>query len=284
MFEFIPANAVEAVGKALARLRVFLEEGQRRVDDFVELLFLEDDWQEMAADRDAVAVKAAERDDKACPALPGVRRAALDALAAVDALLRVKHDLALVRLDRDGLLGADGLADAAEGAVVRGPLRLHAALDAEVVLLGLEAVVVTAGEAELELVRQLAAAVALVEFVREVLRVDEARGADGTALAGRDRAHARAADADGDAALVQGFLDLVDVLEADKRDLDALARGQVDVALAILLGDLLHRAELGGGEVAADGLQAHREMVLLALAHEAAFLELFIINCHENSS
>ena len=284
MFEFIPANAVEAVGKALARLRVFLEEGQRRVDDFVELLLLEDDWQEMAADRDAVAVKAAERDDKARPALPGVRRAALDALAAVDALRLVEHDFALVRLDRDGLLRADGLADAAEGAVVCRPLRLDAALDAEVVLLGLEAVVVTAGEAELELVRQLAAAVALVEFVREVLRVDEARGADGTALAGRDRAHARAADADGDATLVQGFLDCVDVLEADERDLDALARGQVDVALAILLGDLLHRAELGGGEVAADGLQAHREMVFLALAHEAAFLELFIINCHGNSS
>ena len=284
MFEFIPADAVEAVGKALARLRVFLEEGQRRVDDFVELLLLEDNRQEMAANRDAVAVEAAERDDKARPALPGVRRAALDALAAVDTLLRVEHDLALVRLDRDGLLGADGLADAAEGAVVRGPLRLHAALDAEVILLGLEAVVVAAGEAELELVRQLAAAVALVEFVREVLRVDEARGADGTALAGRDRAHARAADTNGDAALVQGFLDFVDVLEADERDLDALARGQVDVALAVLLGDLLDRAELGGGEVAADGLQAHREMVFLALAHEAAFLELFIINCHENSS
>ena len=284
MFEFIPADAVEAVGKALARLRVLFEKGQRRVDDFVELLLLEDNRQEMAADRDAVAVEAAERDDKAGSALPGVRRAALDALAAVDALLRVEHDLALVRLDRDGLLGADGLADTAERAVVRGPLRLHAALDAEVILLGLEAVVVATREAELELVRQLAAAVALVEFVREVLRVDEARGADGTALAGRDRAHARAADADGDAALVQVFLDFVDVLEADKRDLDTLARGQVDVALAVLLGDLLDGAELGGGEVAADGLQAHREMVLLALAHEAAFLELFIINCHENSS
>lgn len=254
MFEFIPANAVETVGKALARLRVLFKEGQRRVDDFVELLFLEDDWQEMAADRDAVAVKAAERDDKARPALPGVRRAALDALAAVDALLRIEHDLALVRLDRDGLLRADGLADAAECAIICRPLWLDAALDAEVVLLGLEAVVVTAGEAELELVRQLAAAVALVEFVREALRVDEARGADGTALAGRDRAHARAADADGDAALVQGFLDLVDVLEADERDLDALARGQVDVALAVLFGDFLDRAELGGGEVAADGL------------------------------
>lgn len=284
MFEFIPANAVEAVGKALARLRILFEKGQRRVDDFVELLLLEDNRQEMAADRDAVAVEAAERDDEACPALPSVRRAALDALAAVDTLLRVKHDLALVRLDGDGLLGADGFTDAAEGAVVRGPRGFHAALDAEVVLLGLEAVVVTAGEAELELVWQLAAAVALVEFVREALRVDEARGADGAALAGRDRAHARAADADGDAALVQGFLDCVDVFEADERDLDALARGQVDVALAVLLGDLLDRAELGGGEVAADGLQAHREMVFLALAHEAAFLELFIINCHGNSS
>jgi len=56
-----------------------------------------------------------------------------------------------------------------------------------------------------------------------VLRVDEARGADGAALAGRDRAHARPADADGGAALVQGFLDGVDILEADEGNLDALA-------------------------------------------------------------
>ena len=80
-----------------------------------------------------------------------------------------------------------------------------------------------ASEAELELVRQLAATVALVELLREVLRVDEARGADGAALAGRDRAHARPADADGGAALVQGFLDGVDILEADEGNLDALA-------------------------------------------------------------
>ena len=177
----------------------------------------------MAADRDAVAVEAAEGDDEAGLALPGIRRAALDALAAVDALRLVEHDLALVRLDRDGLLRADGFADAAERAGIRRPFWLDAALDAEVVLLGLEAVVVAAGEAELELVRQLAAAVALVELLREVLRVDEARGADGAALAGRDRAHARPADADGDASLVQGFLDGVDILEADEGDLDALA-------------------------------------------------------------
>ena len=80
-----------------------------------------------------------------------------------------------------------------------------------------------AGEAKLELVRQLATAVALIKLLCEVLRVDEARGADGATLAGRDRAHARPADADGDAALVQGFLDGVDILEADEGNLDALA-------------------------------------------------------------
>ena len=137
-----------------------------------------------------------------------------------------------------------------------------------------------ARETELELMRQLAAAVALVEFIGQLYRIDEPRRADRTALAGCDRAHARAADSHLHAAVQQCLLDRLDVCQLNERNLDALPRGQMHIALAILLRDLLDRTQLRGSEVPADRFQPHREIILLFLAHEAALLEFFIIHSH----
>ena len=183
-----------------------------------------------------VAEEAAEREVVDRLVVPGGDRALLRALAAGDAL-RVVDDDSLPVI-RDGARLADLGADAAVDAGIRLPLDLPAALDAEIVLLGLEAVVLAARDAELELARKIASEVALIEHRRDLAGIDIAGGAYRAALAARNRAHTRSAAARLDTVLGEQGLHGISVLNLDEGDLDGLAARQMDVAMAEGVGHL----------------------------------------------
>ena len=121
---------------------------------------------------------------------------------------------------------------------IRLPLDLPAALDAEIVLLGLEAVVLAARDAELELARKIASEVALIEHRRDLAGIDIAGGADSRSLAACDRAHTRTAAARLDAVFCEQGLHGISVLNLDEGNLDGLAARQMDVAMAEGAGHL----------------------------------------------
>ena len=277
----VPALALERELEAVAGLGVVVEPLDGGIGHGDELLVALDGRQERLGLGDVVAKEAAEAHVVDGLGLPGVDRALLRALAAARALIRVDGDrLAVVG---DGTKGADLGADAAVDAGVLHPLDLAAALDAHVVLLGLEAVVLATGHAELELAGQVASEVALVELLGHGVAVDVARGARHAALAAGDGAHARAAATGLHAALGEHGLDLLGVLDVDPRDLDGLAARVVDVAVAVLLGHVGHRAQLLGRHVSTDHAQAQAVVALLLLGHEAALLERGVIDLSHRS-
>ena len=81
---------------------------------------------------------------------PRLCRTGFHAASAEVALAFVYHDLIPLMGDRTAAAGFD--ADTALNAVLFTPFHLNAAFDAQVVLLGFQAVVLTSGDAELKLV------------------------------------------------------------------------------------------------------------------------------------
>lgn len=70
---------------------------------------------------------------------------------------------------------------------------LDAALDTDIVFLGLEAVVLTAGHAEFELMRQLSAEIVVADLFRQRRSINTSARADRTSLTGSHCADTRAA-------------------------------------------------------------------------------------------
>ncbi len=214
----------------------------RRIGHGEQLLVGLHGRQELPALRDVVAEEAAEREAVDRLVVPGGDRALLRAHAAGDALPIVDDDL--LPVIRDGTRLADLGADAAVDAGIRLPLDLPAALDAKIVLFCLEAAVLAARDAELELAGKVASKVALIEHRCDLVGIDVARGADSAALAACDRAYARSAAARLDTILGEHRLRGICILDIDEGNLDGLAARQMDVAMAEGVGHLGDANEL----------------------------------------
>ena len=167
---------------------------------------------------------------------------------------------------------------------VGNPGDLAAALDAHVVLLGLQTVVLATGHAKLKLTGQVTAKIALVELVGDGKAVDVARRTRHAALAARHRADARAAATRLHAALGEHGLDLLGILHVDPGNLDGLATCVVDIAVTVLLGHLSHDTQLLGRHMPGHHAQAKAVVPLLLLGHKTALFECGIVDlCHTSS-
>ena len=115
-----------------------------------------------------------------------------------------------------GVQGGETLAglyaDAAGNALVTKPLNPLCALDSDIVLLGLKAVVLAACNTEFEFSRQLPCKISLIDLLRKVLGIDAGRRAGSAALAGSRGPDTRTADRRSNAVLSQVLLYILDVL------------------------------------------------------------------------
>ena len=219
----------------------------------------------------AVAIKSAKGKHETIFSCPGICRTALDAFAAIDALFKIKvHGLCLL-IHMDGFFRADRFTNTAITAGRRFPGRQSPPFDPEIIFFSLQTIIVTARKTEFEFMRQFTSPIAAIEIIRQMHRINKPGSTDRISLTGRNRAHARPAYTDLNTTSQQCLFDFFNILQLNEGNLDALTRCQMDIALAKLLSNLLDCPELLRSKMTPHRFQTHGKVVLLLLAHKAAF-------------
>ena len=152
--------------------------------------------------------------------IPRFCRTSLKTASAEIALLFVKDYLSVLHCKRT--LTASLYAHATAYAVSLTPLDLYAALDTNVIFFRFKAVVLTAGDTELELVRKLPCEISFVKLLCKSLCIYTAAWTDRSTLTGCDSSYSRSANARFCVALCKSRFYLVDIVKLYKRYLNAL--------------------------------------------------------------
>ena len=186
------------------------------------------------------------------------------------------------------LNGALAAAGAEVGVIAGNPL----AHDAQVVQVGLDAVVGTSAHRQFELVGQLDAAIALVEQMVQLL--GQVEGVDQAVLAGGALAAHHGTDLGAGAAGDQASLgnvaaEVLDLVEGDAGDLNGQAGGEDGGAVAEFLSGLGDDSHLLGGDLAVYGDDTAVEVIGALVVEKALgfhLFDLFGFQCagHENTS
>ena len=164
------------------------------------------------------------------------------------------------------------------------PFRNQTALHAKIVFLRFQAVILTTGNAEFELVGQLPAKIPGIQRLGNLQSIDTSAGATPPTLTCGNSAHAGTAHAGGNIAFSQSRLYLVNILKLDKGNLNALTGSQMYVALAIFICHCLDGCQLLGSNGTAYHPQTQGKSILLLLAHEASRFQRRVIYCHNDLS
>ena len=266
--KLIPANAVECKLEPFAGLGMVGKELHRCIADTEQLLLVLNERNDRLALGNAVAEQTAEAHNIAANGVICIGRTGFDASAAEIALAGIHGNLAVGDRNRAG--AARLLTDAAPDAVGFPPCHLHRALDAEIVFLGFQAIVLASGDAEFELVRKLAGEIMRIQLLGKCKGVNTAAGTNCLALTGGHGADSGTAGTGFHAALRQRRFDLVDLAELDERNFDALPRGQMHMPVTVFCCNLCDFRKLLCTDIAADNTEPQRKTILLLLPHEAA--------------
>lgn len=274
VLDVIEAQTVDGIGEALSGDALIPEEEDGALDDIQHFLLRGKDLVHGMAVGNALAPAAAQIDSVAVHELLGDAEGAL-ALAAATVVAGGGVDVqgAVFQLGHmDGAVGlhlAD-LAAAALGGVDHGHTLAH---DAQVVQIGLDAVVGAAAHRDLELVGQGDAVVAqvepLVEFLAQAEGIQQAVLAGGT-LAGDDGPHQRAGAASLQTGPGQEGTQVVQFIVGHALDLQRQAGGHSHLAGAVPLGGLGNDPLFLGGDLAVAGDDPDVEAVGVALVLQAA--------------
>ena len=274
-------------------VNVLLHIGVAVLDDLADALFVRP-ADEVLGQTGILLARAAHDHDPEILLLasgPGAGRTVSDADAAADAEIGVSDDLAVYHLQ--SACGADlAVFDAllAPHAAIGIILGLRHADDAEVVHAHLAAVIGAAGKGHLHV--EIVGEDQLVHLLRESCRVVAAEGAQ--PLAGTGDHVSRAGG--GIAALVDLLIDpgLVDdqlqfsvdrihILDLDAGDLNALAVGDENSAVSVLLRDLGDAQHALGSDHAAGNTDAGGRLASDLGVTESVLFQFFQIDIHTHS-
>ena len=167
-----------------------------------------------------VAEKSAEGNDITMDSIPCFCRTSLKAASAEIALLFVKNYLSVRHCKRT--LTASLYAHAAADTISFTPFYLYSAFDTNVIFFRFKAVVLTACDAELELVRKLPCEISFVKLLCKSVCIYTAAWTDRSTLTGCDSSYSRSANARFCVALCKSRLYLVDIVKLYKWYLNAL--------------------------------------------------------------
>ena len=165
------------------------------------------------------------------------------------------------------------LTDTAVDTFLRHPGNLHATLDAKIVFLCLEAVILASRHAKLEFMRQFLSEIMLIQLLSQRIGIDTAAGTDGRSLTGCNCANSGPADTGLHTPLGKLLPDRLDIVKIDKRNLNSLSGGHMDIAFSVLLCYLSDRFDVLRRQISSNHLQPQRKEALELLPVDASLFE-----------
>jgi hypothetical protein len=226
--------------------------------------------QKVMARFDFVSEHAPEGKKVSAFSFPAIGGTGFDAFPAVNAAFFLKGQGGFLFVHLDKVYGTNGFAKPAVGTGRAAPFGEKTAFDSQIVLLGLEAVVPAARNADFEFMGQFPAKVPGVQFFRKSACFNRTAGADSRSLAGRNGPHPGAAGAglylDGGKLLFYRL----DIAQGHKGNFHALPGCKMDITLTVFIRDFADFFKLTGPDLAADYAKPQGKFVLLDLPHKSA--------------